>query len=198
MITPSPTGGADASPASYGRLPSPTLEQRIAAAPIPAEPAKVGDWLFLATLNESLIDKEWKLAGDRAGLMMSAQAFLFGAFFLILFNKEKNVDAARLLLTVIPIVGAVIIAFSSCGIFIAVAVARRLEEERSYYQGVLSRMFKISIPDLGVRRSANRALSWSRPLGLMPFIVISLILFVLWGIVLLSRLTILLTIKAID
>jgi hypothetical protein len=168
--------------------PLPPHEPRVSAVAMPTKEPSAGDWVQLAMFNESLINTEWKLAGDRATLMVTTQAFLFGAFFLILFNTDpKRAVTAKLLLNYIPFIGATVIAFASSGIFAAVGVACRLEHERSFYQGVLSRMFGIKMPDLGSRRDGSWFFRWSRVFGTAPFVIITSFLFLFWVIAALSR-----------
>lgn len=165
------------------------IQARVAKVQIPTAPPTVGDWVFLAAVNEGLLDKEFTLANHRMSWMMTSQSILFGAFCLVGFNKDKNPEIAAMLLRFIPFAAWAIVLAGLSGIVAAQIVIYRLEHERSYYQAVLRKIFGADIPDIGSCRQG----SWTgrtRFMGFVPSIVITSLLFLLWSYLLLSRLNI--------
>jgi hypothetical protein len=152
----------------------------------PKEPPSVGDWVSLATLNENLLDKEHNLTNHRMAWMMSTQAFLFGAFCLILISQPKDQHTSAMLLNLIPCFGLAIAAAASLGILAAQSVVKVLERERSVYRDVLSKLFSYpAMPDVGCRRVGP--LVWTRFGGVWPPRIIALGIGVNWLFVLLGR-----------
>ncbi len=165
------------------------IEARVAKVPIPSTPPSAGDWIFLASLNEGLLDKEFTLANHRMSWTMTSQSILLGAFCLVAFNKDKNQEVADMLLKFIPLAAWAIVLAGLSGIIAAQIVIYRLEHERSYYQAVLRKIFGADIPDIGSCRQG----SWTgrtRFMGFVPSIVITSLIFLLWSYLLLSRLSI--------
>ncbi|CAN1208895.1 hypothetical protein TUMEXPCC7403_01640 [Tumidithrix helvetica PCC 7403] len=152
----------------------------------PTQPPTVGDWVFLATLNENLLDKEHNLTNHRMAWMMSTQAFLFSTFCIILINSPKEQRTAAMLLNLIPGFALVIAVTAIIGIFAAQSVIDVLEKERSIYHKILKFLFDHSdMPDIGYERSGG--LSWTRFGGVWPPRIISIGIAILWLLVLLGR-----------
>jgi hypothetical protein len=152
----------------------------------PSQPPTVGDWVFLATLNENLLDKEHNLTNHRMAWMMSTQAFLFGAFCVILINDPKDQRTSSMLLDLIPLFGLVVAITAIIGIFAAQLVIKVLETERSIYRDILSELFNYSeMPDIGCNRDGW--LFWTRFGGVWPPRIIAVGIAILWLKVLLQR-----------
>src|SRR5258707_9126438 len=128
---PKPSGA----PIPTGTSPS-EIDQRVAGIEMPKNPPSAGDWVFLASYNENLLEKEFKLQNDRISWMMTSQSVLFAGFCIILTGRLDRLDTgiATRLLEVIPLLAILIIGATICGVFAAQSVVNRLEQERSSYQ----------------------------------------------------------------
>ena len=147
--------------------------------------------MFLATLNENMIDKEHTLTNYRITWMMSTQAFLFSAFCYILIsttgNKHEELQkTAIMLLKFIPLFGATLGIVSGLGILAAQNVLEVLERERSSYRDVLATLFGYhEMPDIGFRRVGR--LGWTRFGGIWPPRLVVCAIVLLWLFVLFTR-----------
>lgn len=189
-------GNVDKKRESRGIDPS-DITSRIAAANMPptsSSEMKPGDWVFLAALNEQLLDKELRLSNDRMTWMMASQTVLFAAFYILLVNKDNPSNSpmvkqiATRLLDWIPVVAIIIIGCALAGIIAARLVGRSLERERSFYQEALYKIFNVNIPDIGSRRKG--VLYLTRTLGSLLSWAVPALLLIVWISIIVSRLEI--------
>jgi hypothetical protein len=154
------------------------IESRVARVTAPGK-LSAGDWVLLASYNETLLDQEFKLQDRRVNWMMTTQSVLVATFCLILLNVDTNFGAAQFLLNWIPWMAVVIVLSALSGIISAQIVIYNLEHERSYYQAVLAKVFgNITIPDIGSRRQGW--LRRTRLFGFAPVIVIIFMFLFIW------------------
>lgn len=185
--TPASTEGA--APAVPPTIhPAHELDKRIAAVKAGAEPT-VADWVLLASFNDSLLEKEFKLQNDRVSWMMTSQSILFAAFCLILLARkdlpESVATTATILLYAIPGLSLAIVVAALLGVGAAQAVIWHLERERSFYQGVLAKLYHQPLTDVGCRREGG--LKVTRKLGFIPMFTVIAILALIWVVILGSR-----------
>jgi amino acid permease len=183
--SPNPTSGGQSSGGPAVDLPP--INVRVAAVSVNT-PATHGDWVLLASFNESLLDKEFRLQNDRISWMMTSQSVLLAAFCLLLTNRTADAKTVELLLNMIPILAIVIVVGALVGVPAAQDVIYHLEHERSFFQAVLSKLFEVPLPDVGSGRQGR--IKGTRKRGFLPIIIIMLIMLCIWVIVIGYRLNI--------